>query len=60
MDVFMSDMSKSHAVFLHENGYQFERFIGDAVEGVMLAGEPVDRALKTLKTRIQEVLDDVY
>lgn len=60
MDVFMSDMAKSHAVFLHENGSQFERFIGDAVEGVMLGGEPVDKALKTLKTKIQEVLDDAY
>ena len=60
MDVFMSDMAKSHAVFLHENGSQFERFIGDAVEGVMLGGEPVDKALKTLNTKIQEVLDDAY
>lgn len=60
MDVFMSDMEKSHAVFLHENGYQFERFIGDAVDGVMLAGESVEEALATLKNRIQEVLDDIY
>lgn len=60
MDVFMGDMDRSHAVFLHENGYQFERFIGDAIESVMLAGEPVERALQTLKMKIQEVLDDVY
>ncbi|NLJ80255.1 MAG: extracellular solute-binding protein [Firmicutes bacterium] len=60
MDVFMSDMEKSHAVFLHENGYQFERFIGDAIDGVMLAGESAEGALATLKSRIQEVLDDIY
>lgn len=60
MDVFMSDMEKSGPVFLHENGYQFERFIGDAVEGVMLGGESVEQALRTLQRRIQEVLDDIY
>lgn len=60
MDVFMSDMEKSHGVFLHENGYQFERFITEAVEDVMLANEPAEEVLRTLKRRIQEVLDDEY
>lgn len=58
MDVFMSDMERAHGVFLHENGYQFERYITQAVENVMLANEPVEQALKTLKKQIQEVLDD--
>lgn len=59
MDVFMSDMARSHGVFLHENGYQFERYITQAVENVMLANETVEDALKTLKKQIQEVLDDM-
>lgn len=59
MDVFMADMERSHGVFLHENGHQFERYITKAVEDVMLANEPVEKALKTLKRQIQEVLDDL-
>jgi multiple sugar transport system substrate-binding protein len=58
MDVFMDDMAKSHMVFLHENGYQFERFIGDAVQAVMMSKVTEQEALNTLRQRIQEVLDE--
>jgi multiple sugar transport system substrate-binding protein len=58
MDVFMGDMDRAHAVFLHEDGYQFERFIGDAVQAVMLSNVPEQQALNTLRQRIQEVLDE--
>lgn len=57
-EVFMADMNRAHPVFLHENGYQFERFIKEAVEGVMLAKVPPKEALNTLRNRIQEVLDN--
>ena len=57
MDVFMGDMERAHIVFLHENGYQFERFIKEAVESVMLSGVQPREALDTLRERIQEVLD---
>jgi len=57
MDIFMGDMEKAHIVFLHENGYQFERFIKEAVESVMLSEVPPKEALDTLRERIQEVID---
>lgn len=60
MDVFMGDMERAHVVFMHENGYQFERFITEAVEDVMLSDVPVEEALESLRERIQEVLDDEY
>lgn len=58
MNVFMDDMAKSHMVFLHENGYQFERFIGDAVQAVMMSKVTEQEALNTLRQRIQEVLNE--
>lgn len=60
MDVFMSDMERGHIVFMHENGYQFERFIKEAVESVMLQNMDSREALDILRERIQEVLDDEY
>lgn len=60
MDVFMDDMARSHMVFLHENGFQFERFIKEAIESVMLSNMPAQEALDILRERIQEVLDDSY
>lgn len=59
-DVFMDDMARAKPVFLHESGYQFERYIKEAVEGVMLQNVPVQEALDDLRENIQEVLDDVY
>mgnify|MGYP000964652070 FL=1 len=60
MNVFMDDMARSHMVFLHENGFQFERFIKEAIESVMLSNMPSEEALDILRERIQEVLDDSY
>ena len=60
MDVFMNDMERGHIVFLHENGYQFERFIKEAVESVMLENMDTREALDILREKIQEVLDDQY
>jgi multiple sugar transport system substrate-binding protein len=45
---------------LHENGFQFERFIKEAIESVMLSNMPSEEALDILRERIQEVLDDQY
>lgn len=56
--VFMDDMAKSKPVFLHENGYQFERYIKEAIEEVMLSNAKSEEALATLKRKIQEVLDE--
>ena len=51
MDVFMNDMERGHIVFMHENGYQFERFIKEAVESVMLENMDSREALDILRER---------
>jgi multiple sugar transport system substrate-binding protein len=56
--VFMDDMARAKPVLTHQNGYQFERYIKEAIESVMLAGKSPEEALKTLKRKIQEVLDE--
>lgn len=56
--VFMDDMARAKPAFTHQNGYQFERYIKEAVESVMLAGKSSEEALKTMKNKIQEVLDE--
>jgi len=56
--VFMDDMARAKPVITHPNGYQFERYIKEAVESVMLAGKSPEEALKTLKNKIQEILDE--
>lgn len=59
-NVFMEDLARAKPVFLHQNGYQFERYIKEAIESVMLQGTSVDGALKYLRLSIQEVLDEEY
>ena len=59
MDVFMNEWERAHRL-LHENGYQFERFIKEAVESVMLENMDTREALDILREKIQEVLDDTY
>lgn len=57
-DIFMADMARAKPVFLHENGYQFERYIKEAIEDVMLSNVNSEEALATLKRKIQDVLDE--
>ncbi|MGE5582031.1 MAG: extracellular solute-binding protein, partial [Bacillota bacterium] len=56
--VFMDDMARAKPVITHPNGAQFERYIKEAIESVMLTDTSAEAALKTLKTKIQEVLDE--
>ena len=56
--VFMDDMARSKPVFLHENGYQFEQYIKQAIEAVMLSNEKSEVALADLRRNLQEVLDE--
>ena len=57
-DVFMDDLERSKPVFLHENGYQMERYIKSAVEEVMLTNLTVEEALETLEERVDEVINE--
>ena len=55
-DVFLEDMSKSHIVPLHPKGPQFEQFIREAVESVMLTTATPEEALRDLKKKADELL----
>lgn len=57
-DVFTSDMAKGHVVYYGENSAKIQSHIREAVESVMLAGVSPDDAVKTLKRKVQEVLDE--
>jgi multiple sugar transport system substrate-binding protein len=57
-DVFTSDMAKGHVVYYGENSAKIQSHIREAVESVMLAGVSPEDALKTLKRKVQEVLDE--
>jgi len=57
-DVFTNDMAKAHIVYYGENSAKIQSHIREAVESVMLAGVSPEDALKTLKRKVQEVLDE--
>jgi multiple sugar transport system substrate-binding protein len=57
-DVFTNDMAKGHIVYYGENSAKIQSLIREAVESVMLAGVSPEDALKTLKRKVQEVLDE--
>ena len=51
-------MAKGHIVYYGENSAKIQSHIREAVESVMLAGVSPEDALKTLKRKVQEVLDE--
>jgi multiple sugar transport system substrate-binding protein len=57
-DVFTNDMAKAHVVYYGENSAEIQSLIREAVESVMLAGVSPEDALKTLKRKVQEVLEE--
>jgi len=57
-DVFTNDMAKAHVVYYGENSAEIQALIREAVESVMLAGISPEDALKTLKRKVQEVLEE--
>lgn len=57
-EVFAKDMEKGHIVYYGENSAKMQELLKEAVEGVMLSNiAPVD-ALKTLKQKAQELLEE--
>ncbi|HEY8541406.1 MAG TPA: extracellular solute-binding protein, partial [Pseudothermotoga sp.] len=56
--VFLEDMEKAHIVPLHPKGPQFEQLIKEAVESVMLTTTTPEEALKTLKKKANELLQE--
>ncbi|GAF83727.1 unnamed protein product, partial [marine sediment metagenome] len=57
-EVFTNDMAKGHIVYYGENSAKIQSHIREAVESVMLADVSPEDALKTLKRKVQEVLDE--
>jgi len=59
-DIFIKDMEKSHSVPLLINGPQFNQFIREAVESVMLTDTTPEEALKILKEKANELLKEEW
>ena len=57
-DVFAKDMARGHIVYSGANSAGLQNLIRAAVESVMLSGETPERALATLRTAAQELIDD--
>jgi multiple sugar transport system substrate-binding protein len=57
-EVFTNDMAKGHIVYYGENSAQIQSHIVEAIQSVMLAGVSPEDALKTLRRKVQEVLDE--
>lgn len=57
-DVFKGDMERGHVVYYGANSAKIQQHIREAVESVMLAGESPESALKKLRRRAQEALEE--
>ena len=57
-DVFTKDMARGHIVYYGANSAQLQNLIRAAVESVMLSGETPEKALATLKTAAQELINE--
>jgi len=57
-NVFKEDMERAHVVYYGENSAKIQQHIRGAVESVMLAGASPEKALKKLKRRAQEALEE--
>ena len=56
--VFKADMERGHVVYYGENSAKIQQHIRAAVESVMLSGASPEKALKDLRRKVQEVLDE--
>ena len=57
-DVFTHDMEKGHIVYYGANSSELQTLIRSAVESVMLSGVTPEKALATLRSAAQELLDE--
>ena len=57
-DVFKGDMERGHVVYYGANSAKIQQHIREAVESVMLAGDSPESALKKLRRRAQEALEE--
>ncbi len=57
-DVFKKDMERGHVVYYGENSAKIQEHVRGAVESVMLSGVSPDEAVKNLKRKAQEALEE--
>ncbi len=57
-DVFRQDMERGHIVYFGANSSELQTLIRGAVESVMLSGVTPEKALATLKSAAQELIDE--
>ena len=57
-DVFKGDMERGHVVYYGANSAKIQQHIREAVESVMLAGASPESALKNLRRKAQEALEE--
>ena len=57
-DVFKNDMERGHIVYYGANSAKIQQHVREAVESVMLAGMAPEEALKKLKRKAQETLEE--
>jgi len=57
-DVFKKDMERGHVVYYGENSAKIQEHVRGAVESVMLSGMSPEEALKNLKRKAQEALEE--
>ena len=58
-EVFRNDMAKGHIVYYGEDSAKIQSHIVEAIGSVMLAGVSPEDALKTLRRKVQEVLEEI-
>lgn len=57
-NVFKEDMERGHVVYYGENSAKIQEHVREAVESVMLSGVSPQDALKTLRRKAQETLEE--
>jgi multiple sugar transport system substrate-binding protein len=57
-DVFKGDMQRGHVVYYGENSAKIQQHIRGAVESVMLSGASPEDALRKLRRKAQETLEE--
>lgn len=56
--VFKNDMERGHVVYYGANSAKIQQHIREAVESVTLAGSSMEDAVKKLKRKVQEALEE--
>ncbi|HOG34388.1 MAG TPA: hypothetical protein PLU28_04650, partial [Petrotogaceae bacterium] len=57
-NVFLSDLQKAEVVFYQANSAKIQKHIEEAVQSVMFGNKTPEEALKILKQKAQESLDE--